>query len=213
MYTCLMQDSVLTVTPTSRYGKSFDTVRVETYFQLENQLPESEEFLVPSLKKIPEQDLQIFKAGKVQFAPMPKSVVAQEVQDYVLQVTTGNVEGVRSDALLGLSAMYMDAVKLEEITTGVYHLNYSYSIYPDEVDGYYYIHQLLPFKGFDMPRGTVRLTAVLPAGAVCDRDGTTGKDISGTVVSEEDAQTFANGLTVVSFLYQQDPEFIIKYRY
>ncbi len=208
-----MQDTVLTITPTSRYGKQYDTVRVETYFQLESSLPENEEFLVPGLKKIPEQDLEFFKAGKVQFAPIPKSVVVQEVQDYALQVANGSIEGVRSDALLGLSAMYMDPVKLEEISSGVYHLSYTYSIYPDDLDGHYYIYQTIPFKGFNMPRGTVRLTAVLPAGAVCDYDQTNGKDISGTVIVDDDSHSFSNGLSVVSFYYQVDPEFTIKYRY
>jgi hypothetical protein len=208
-----MQDTVLTITPTSRYGKEYDTVRVETYFQLETPLPENEEFLVPGLKKIPEQDLKFFQAGKIQFAPIPKSVVVQEVQDYALQVASGSVEGIRSDAMLGLSTMYMEPVKLEEISAGVYHLSYSYSVYPDEVDGQFYIHQTLPFKGFNMPRGTVRLTGVLPAGAVCDYDATNGKDISGTVIVDDDSHTFTNGLSVISFLYQVDPEFTIKYRY
>lgn len=90
MYNCLMQDAVLTITPTSRYGKQYDMVRVETYFQLESSLPENEEFLVPGLKKIPEHDLDFSKEGKVQFAPIPKSVVVQEVQDFA-QVANGSI--------------------------------------------------------------------------------------------------------------------------
>ncbi|WP_043933814.1 hypothetical protein [Bacillus sp. EB01] len=213
MYNCLMQDTVLTITPTSRYGKEFDTVRVETFFQLESPLPENEEFLVPGIKKIPDQDLRIFEAGKVQFAPIPKSVVIQEVQDFASQVASGSTDGVRLDALLGLSTMYMEPVKLEAITPGgIYHLSYAYSVYP-ETDGNFYIYQTLPFKGFNMTRGTVRLTAVLPAGAVCDYDATNGKDISGTIIVEDESRVFSNGLSVVSFLYQVDPEFTIKYRY
>ncbi len=51
---------------------------------------------------------------------------------------------------------------------------------------------------------------VLPAGTVCDYDVTNGKDISGTIVSEEEAHTFSNSLSVVSFVYQQDAEFTIN---
>jgi hypothetical protein len=45
----------------------------------------------------------------------------------------------------------------------VYHLSYQYSIYRNPIDGHFNIQQTLPFKGFDIPPGTVRFTTVLPA--------------------------------------------------
>ncbi len=212
MFKCLMQDTVITVTPTSRYGQEYDTARVETYFQLESALPENEEFLIPGMTKIPEEDLGLFRAGKFQFGPISKSVVVQEVQDYASQVASGSAEGIRTDIALGLATLYMQPVKLKQIGPNVYHLSYEYSIYRDPADDHFSIYQTLPFKGFDMPQGTVRFTTVLPAGVRLHSDATQGKDLVGNIIDDQ-SQTFANGMTVVSFFYQADPDFLIKYTY
>ncbi|QHA90166.1 hypothetical protein [Bacillus sp. N1-1] len=211
MYQCTMQDAVVTIVPTSRYGKEFDTATVQTYFQLSSQLPEEEEFLVPSLEKIPEEDLRLFRAGNVEFAPIPKSVVAQEIKDFQEQVASGNKEEAKSDAFLGLASLYMQPVKMQPVSGNVYQLNYQYSIYP-ESDGHFYVRATIPFRGFKMDRGTVRFTTVLPAGAKYDSEGTKGEAIQGQVL-EEQAETFQNGLTVLGFQYTVDPDFVVKYKY
>ncbi|MTH55380.1 hypothetical protein GKZ89_18470 [Bacillus mangrovi] len=209
---CLMQDTVITVTPTSRYGQVYDTARVETYFQLESTFPENEEFLVPSMEKIPDEDLRIFKEGKFEFGPIPKSTIVREVQDYALQVANGSAEGIRTDMALGLASLYMQPIKLKPIGPNVYHLSYEYSIYRDPVDDHFSIYQTLPFRGFDMPAGTVRFTTVLPAGVRLHSEATEGKDLVGNIIDDQ-SQTFSNGMTVVTFFYQSDPNFLIKYIY
>jgi hypothetical protein len=105
----------------------------------------------------------------------------------------------------------MTPIQLQPVGNNLYKISYDYSLYPDDQNNFF-IFTTLPFKGFNMPQGQVRLVVVLPTNAQIDPTDTTGTTPNGQTVEEQIANV-ANGRPVVSFFWQNDPDFTIKYRY
>lgn len=214
MYNCQLHESVLTVSPTYKYNGKYDLVHVEAIFQTTEPIPDSDIFFVPSLEEVPNHILEILRIGGFSFQPIPKSIVIQEIANFASTIDTENKAETISDAMLGIAAQYMNKVKMNHIGNNFYHLSYDYALMPNPSDGSFVIKATIPFKGFQMPRGgQVRLITVLPTGAQVNRDLTKGIIANNQVLEEQEPVNVANGRTVVSFFYQNDPDFTIVYRY
>lgn len=213
MPNCTLQEAVITITPTSRYGQPFDTAHVETIFVLDAPVPQGEVFLVPGDQLIPNEIMQVLRLAKLDFTPMPKSEVIANLSDFTQQVDQQNKEAAIADAALGLAAVYMKPIQFQPIpNTNFYRLSYDYTIYPD-ASGNFYVYAKLPFRSFQMPGGgQVRLIVVLPTGAQFDPAETKGIALNGQTVEEQQAVA-ANGRQVISFFWQNDPDFTVKYHY
>ncbi len=214
MYNCRNQETIITVIPTSRHGQPFDIARVEAMFQLDEQLPETETLLVPQMELIPQDLLQALKLLNVHLAPMPESYVNQALSDYAQETADPNRDKeTREDSAIGLVRKYLVKIPAQKVgTDNYYRVSYEYSLFPDE-NGFYNIYATLPFKGFNMPTGSqIRFITALPVGAQIDRDATRGTDLNQQLVDEQ-VTDVAAGRQIVSFFWQNDPDFVVKYRH
>lgn len=212
MYPCRIQEAVITVNPTSRYGQTFDIAHVETIFLMDNPIPENEIFLVPSDENIPVEILNLIRLAKVSFAPIPKSEITASISDLTQEVEQGQKEAVLTDTALSLAAVYMRPITFQPIGNNFYRLSYDYKLFPD-TSGNFYIYTKLPFRGFDMPQGSqVRFITVLPTGVQVDEAETKGIDLNQQIINEQLVDV-ASGRRIISFFWQNDPDFTIKYRY
>ncbi|UFT98109.1 hypothetical protein KO561_12945 [Radiobacillus kanasensis] len=209
-------ETIMTVTPTYAHNKHHDLVHVETFFRTTASIAEDEVFYVPGKEEVPSHILEILELGGFTFEPIVASEVTSQVSNFADVIAKGTKEEALADAMIGLGSKYLNAVKLKSIGEGTnfYHLSYDYALIP-ETDGSFVIQTTLPHKGFNMPTGgQVRFVVVLPAGAKCDRAATKG-EVPGTtqILEEPTPANVANGREVVSFFYQNDPKFTVKYKY
>ncbi|MHB1420828.1 MAG: hypothetical protein ACYCX4_14825 [Bacillota bacterium] len=213
MPNCSLQDAVITVTSASRYGLPYDLAHVETIFQLDSQLQPEDVFLVPGDQFIPNEIMNILRLAKLDFTPMSKSEVVANLSDFTQEVTEQNREAVIADAAIGLAAVYMKPVQFQQIgSSNLYRVSYDYTIFPNQ-DNNFYVYARLPFRSFPLSTGgQIRLVVVLPAGAQFDPAETQGVALNGQVIEEQQAVA-ANDKQVISFFYQNDPDFTVKYRY
>lgn len=211
-----LHETVMTVTPTSRYNLNHDIVHVETFFRTDKPVPEDEVFYVPGNDEVPAHILEILELGGFTFEPIVASEVAKQVSNFGEVIEKGTKEEALADAMIGLGSKYLNQINLKPVSkeTNLYRLSYEYALIPEE-DESFVIQTTLPHKGFNMPtRGQVRFVVVLPTSAKCDREVTQGKDPNSTqIIQEQTPANVANGREVVSFFYQNDPEFTVKYNY
>lgn len=215
MYNCKLQEAVITVSPTSRFGLDHDVAHVETFFLTDSPIPETEIFLIPHRELIPPEILQVLRLGKVNLLPIPKSEVLQNISDFPSEVAGAKRDEAIADAALGIAALYMQPISLKaEVQNqqgSLYRLSYDFTLYPD-TNGNFYIYTKLPLPGFTMVQGGhIRFITVLPSGAQYDPNETKGIALNNQVLEEQFAN-LVNG-QIIGFFWQNDPEFTIKYRY
>jgi len=214
MYDVQLHETVMTVSPTSRYNAKFDIVHVETIIKTAQPIPSEDIFFVPSMDKVPSHILEILELGGFCFEPIPMSEVTRQISNFEQAVKNGTKEETLADAMVGLGAKFMKQVKMTPIGDNFYRISYDFALMPED-DGSFVIQTTLPHKGFNMPRaGQVRFIVVLPTNAKCDRDATKGEvEGSHQIIDEPTPPNVANGRQVVSFFYQNDPKFTVKYKY
>jgi hypothetical protein len=212
MYTCVNQETLITIIPTSRHGQPYDIARVEALFQLNEPLTGNDPLLVPQMELIPKDILEMLKLSRVNLVPMPESYVTQALSDFAIESGDPNREQeTREDAMLGLVRKYLNKVTPQQIGTDYYYrVSYEYSVFPNE-QGSYFLYATVPFKGFNVPNGSqIRFISILPAGSTVI--STTGVDINSQAI-QADQDDVAQGKPVVSYFWQNDPDFMVEYRY
>ncbi|MGC4378272.1 hypothetical protein WD019_15290 [Fictibacillus sp. Mic-4] len=213
MYTCHNQETLITVIPTSRHGQPYDIARVEAIFQLDQPITENDLLLVPEMEKIPKDLLEMLKLSKVNLAPMPESYVNEALSDFAQESADPNRDRETSeDAMLGLVRRYLTKINPQQIGTDYfYRVSYEYSVFPNSQTGSFFLYAAVPFKGFNMPAGSqVRFISVLPTGSRVIN--ATGTDINSQPLSA-DMDDVAQGKPVVSYFWQNDPDFVVEYTY
>lgn len=219
MFNCKFHETVMTVIPASRYTPSHDhdLIHVESTFTTDAPIQDSDNiFFVPGTQPIPTDILNMINKGGFTFEPIPKSEVIKQVADYAQEISQNQQAAAVSDAVMGIATQqYMQQISMKAEPTGstFYHLSYDFILLPEN-DGTFELKAKLPYKGFDMPAGgQVRLIVVLPVGATCDTNATKGTLLNGQQIQEATPANVANGVQVVSFFYQNDPDFLVKYKY
>lgn len=212
MYNCSFIESIITVIDSKRHGKAYDTAHVEYLFSTNAPIPDTELFFVPRIELMPDNIISILKLGNFQFLPIPKSEIVNSLTNYLQEVQENKKDETLADSMIGISTSYMNTVKAETIGGNFYRLSYDYAIYP-ESDNSFIINAKLPLKGFSLPTGgQTRFITILPLNVKLDSAATKGVSLNNQEVQEQTANA-ANGRTVVSFFYQNDPDFTVKYNY
>lgn len=199
---------------TSRYGLSHDTVHVEILLNTTESIPLDLQWYVPAGINIPKAVLEIIKASNLQLYPMLSSNLTVGTEDIRIQAEEGNLTDVINDAakLFLLSVLKKSTLLPIEGSQNLYKLSYDYNLYPDS-EGNYELHVKLPFDGLTLnpSGGLVSVTAICPLSCTIDSVLTKGIDENGREITESVIQTENN--KVITFRYQLDPLFLVRYRY
>jgi hypothetical protein len=212
MYNCISQETLITVIPTSRHGQPYDIARVEATFQLDGPIMENDLLLVPQMELIPKRMLEMLKLSRVNLAPMPESYVTKALSDYEVESNDPNRDKeTEEDAMLGMVRKYLSKTVPQQIGSDYfYRVSYEYTIFPNESQSYF-LYAAVPFKGFELPtHGQIRFICLLPTGSRII--ATTGKDINSQQL-QADVDDVAQGKPVISYFWQNDPDFEVEYTY
>jgi hypothetical protein len=208
LYNCNTVESIITII----HGQTYDTAHVEYLFSTTTPISPDELFFVPGTQLIPDNIMKILKLGNFQFVPIPKSEVVNSLNNYLQEVQEGKKDETLADSMIAISTSYMNTIKATSIGANLYRLAYDYAIYP-ETDGNFIVYSKLPVQGFSLPAGgQTRFITILPINAKYDSAATRGVAFNNPDIQEQ-ATNAANGRTVLSFFYQNDPDFTVKYRY
>lgn len=210
------QDAMIIVNGTSRYNSNaFDTVLVKTFLKTDE--PILDEYYVPSGVTASPALLDFLKLQNLEVTPFKASTLLAGTEDIQTVALNGDPNGTLEDAskLVLLSLLKKSALVPVAGSTNLYELTYEYKIFPLVSQGLadaYEFQIRVPFDGLNMPNGSrVEVTAILPRGAVVNESETHGKDINGVEIAESLYDLPVVNRKAVSFAYQTDPLFTIRY--
>lgn len=213
-----LQDVMLIVNGTSRYNNnSFDTVTVKTTIQTDE--PIQSEYYVPSGVTVTPGILEVLKLQNLEVTPFQASTLLAGTEDIQTQAINGNPAGTLEDAakLLLLSVLKKTSLVPIAGSTNAYELSYEYKIFPLASSGHpdsYEFQIRVPFDGLGMgPGGRVEVTVLLPRFAELEPNETRGVDLNGNEISEISYELPNVNRKAITFAYQNDPLFTIRYRH
>lgn len=213
-----LQDVSVVINGTSRYNENaFDTVHVETLLVMDEPIPAEETWYVPNGSSIPVEVLNFFKIAGIDMNPKKASTILQGTEDIREQAEGENLSGVIEDAARFMLRAVLKKSPLTAISgsPNTYLLSYDYKIYPINNTNDYEFNIRVPFDGLAVASngGRVQLTILTPIGAQIDSSLTKGIDENGQEISELVSPVPNVNRQIVSFAYQIDPDFIVRYRY
>jgi len=213
-----LQDATVVINNTSRYNnKQYDTVRVETLLTTTEALPNEMTWYVPSGTSIPPEVASLFKAKNIRMFPQREETLLKGTEDIIEQSKAENVLGVLEDASNLLLRAVLKETPLTPITgsPNTYTLSYEYKLFPiDTENNTFEFFIILPFDGLAVAQGgRVQMTILTPIGAKIDPNETKGIADTGEEISEMVADITHTNRQVVSFGWQNDPAFTVRYSY
>ncbi|OMD43472.1 hypothetical protein [Paenibacillus odorifer] len=213
-----LQDVIIFVNGTSRYnGNTFDTVLVKTTIKTDE--PILDEYYVPSGVTAPPAILELLRLQNLEVTPFKASTLLQGTEDIQEEAANGNPAGTLEDAakLLLLSILKKSTLVPVSGSVNLYELTYEYKIYPFTTQGLPNTYELqirVPFDGLGMPNGSrVEVSVVLPRFAEVDTTATQGRDLQGLEITELVYEMPNVNRKAVTFAYQLDPLFTIRYNH
>lgn len=211
-----LQDATVVINNTSRFNQNqYDTVRVETLLKTKQPLPAETTWYVPNGTSIPPQVSEVFKALNIRMFPQKRESIMGGTEDIHEQAEQGNAIEVLDDASKLLLRAVLKEVALTPIagSTNTYTLSYEYKLYPTKENKFeFYI--ILPFDGLKVASGgRVQMTILAPIGAKVDPNATKGIAENGQEIKELISHIQHTNRQVVSFGWQNDPEFTVVYSY
>lgn len=213
-----IQDVMLIVNGTSRYNNNtFDTVTVKTTIQTDE--PIQEEYYVPSGVTVTPGILEVLKLQNLEVTPFKASTLLVGTEDIQTQALNGNPAGTLEDAakLLLLSVLKKTSLAPISGSTNAYELTYEYKIFPLISTGNpesYEFQIRVPFDGLGIANGgRIEVTVLLPRFAEIEPNETRGVDINGNEISEICYDLPSVNRKAITFAYQNDPLFTIRYRH
>lgn len=211
-----LQDVMIFVNGTSRYNNAFDTVLVKTF--LHSDEPIQDEYYVPSGVSANPEILKILDLQGLEVTPFKANTLLQGTEDIQEQAINGNPSETLSDAakLLLLSLMKKSQLIPVAGSKNTYELTYEYKIFPQQENANSYEFEIrVPFDGLGIhPQGgRVEVTVVLPRMAELDGSLTKGVDEQGAEINEIPYPTPNVNRQIVTFAYQKDPLFTIRYNH
>lgn len=212
-----LQDVTIFVNGTSRYNKNaFDTVLVKTLLQSDE--PITDEYYVPSGVTANPDIFKILDLQGLEITPFRASTLLEGTEDIQEQALNGNPSETLSDAakLLLLSLMKKSQLVPVVGSKNTYELTYEYKIFPlKENPNSYQFEIRVPFDGLGIhPQGgRVEVTVILPRMAQVDGNLTKGVDEQGVEIQEVLYPTPNVNRQIVTFSYQKDPLFTIRYNH
>lgn len=215
-----LQDATVVINNTSRFNnKQYDTVRVETLLTTTEPLPNEMTWYVPSGTSIPPEVASLFKAKNIRMFPQREETLLKGTEDIREEAQAENVLGVLEDASKLLLRAVLKEVPLSPIagSPNTYTLSYEYKLFPLNVDSEnnnFEFYIVLPFDGLEVAQGgRVQMTILTPIGAKINPSDTRGIAENGQEISEMVSDIPHTNRQVVSFAWQNDPEFFVRYSY
>lgn len=212
-----LQDLTAIIHATSRSNNQFDLVHVETLLQTSEPIPPEMSWFVPNGSSIKPEIAEFFKANNIKMYPMSEQKILEGTPDIIEQAKQGNTDDVEKDASMLLLRSVMKTSNLELVTgtTNVYRIVYNYKIYPlANTTNTFNFNVCLPFDGLTVQAGgQIKMSIMLPLGAQVDPDATQGAVVGGQPIQELITPITNVGRAIVSFQYQNDPDFTIQYHY
>ena len=214
-----LQDLTAVINGTSQYGVGYDTVHVETLLVTDEPILATSAWYVPTGLTVPPAVLEIFKISKLKMYPQSESTLLSGIDDIKDQAIAGNLQEVLNDASRLLLLSVLKKVNMSPLvgSSNTYTLTYDYKIYPANIGVVptYEFNVLLPFDTLTLSTGgKVQVTVLTPIGAKINLQETKGLVIPSNAEIQEEVSTSSQARrSTVSFAYQNDPEFIIKYNY
>ncbi|MDD7795909.1 hypothetical protein [Clostridium sp. 'White wine YQ'] len=214
-----LQDLTAIITGTSQYGAGYDTVHVETLLVTDEPISSEAAWYVPNGSTVPPAVLEIFKISNLKMYPQSEATLLNGVDDIKQQALSGNLQEVINDSSRLLLLSILKKIQLNPVpsATNTYLLTYDYKLYP--LDGVqvptFEFQVLLPFDTLILsPGGRVQVTVLTPIGAKINQQETKGTVIpSNAELQEEVSVSSQSRRATISFAYQNDPEFVVKYNY
>lgn len=210
-----IQNVKATITETSNYGATSDLVHVDMLIQTTESIPTNKYWYVPNGSSIPPAAQEMFKATNISMYPMSEEKLLQGTEDIKTAAEGGDINNVMMDASKFIMMSILKKVALVPVpeTTNIYVLSYDYKVFKNS-DNAFEFRIVLPFDGLELvPGGKVQLTVVMPTNACINTAATKGITQDGQELVESIMKTESTNQQIVSFAYQNDPEFIIQYRY
>jgi hypothetical protein len=211
-----MQDVMIYVNGTSRFNNnSFDTALVKTTIHTDE--PILDEYYVPSGVTASPALLELLKLQNLEVSPFKASTLLAGTEDIQEQALNGNPAGTLEDAskLLLLSVLKKASLVPVAGSTNLYELSYEYKIFPmtnQDLPNTYEFQIRVPFDGLGMVAGSrVEVSAILPRMVEVDPNATQGRDTNGAEISELIYELPNVNRKAVTFAYQLDPLFTIRY--
>ena len=101
---------------------------------------------------------------------------------------------------------------LKTLTHEIVYHTYDYKIFPDENNFDFIVE--LPFNGLGVAvGGVVQMTIIMPLNSTINQEITEGVTINGEKIEEFITVIPEINRNIVSFRYQNDPKFTIRYHY
>ncbi|PET71580.1 hypothetical protein COJ46_21890 [Bacillus sp. AFS077874] len=213
-----LQDVSVIINGTSRYnGNQYDTVHVETLLVMDEPIPSEETWYVPNGNSVPPEVLNFFKISGIDMNPKKASTILAGTEDIQTESEEGNLQGVIEDSARFMLRAILKKAPLTPISgsPNTYLLSYDYKIYPINNSSDYEFTIRVPFDGLKIAEngGRVQLSIITPIGAQIDESLTKGIDENGQEISELVVPVSNVNRQIVSFAYQIDPDFTVRYRY
>jgi hypothetical protein len=198
-------------------GGKYDLVHVENIIQTDEPIPQDKFWYVPNgVTSNPIADM-IFNAKNMSMYPMSEDELLVGTSDVIDQAKAGSFDGVLEDTskLMMMSLMKKQALEPITGTTNMYRLSYDYKIFPQvNTTNIFDFKVQLPFSGIGVAAGgKVQMTVIMPLNSQVDPIVTEGVDLNGLKIEELITPINNIGRNIVSFMYQNDPIFTIRYHY
>jgi hypothetical protein len=209
------QDVTVVVNGSSRYnGNQYDSVMVQTTIITESPLTES--YYVPAGVSLPNPALELIKLQGLEYRPYRASVLTEGTENIIQSSLAGDSTDTLSDSAKLILLSALKERQLEQVAqvgnSYIYELKYDYKIFPLINSQEYQFEIRLPFDGIQMTNGSrVQLTVLTPSGAVVNSVDTKGIDENGQEIQEMVQQLQNTNRSIVSFNYQLDPHFTVRY--
>lgn len=198
-------------------GGQYDLVHVENIIQTDVPIPTDKFWFVPNgVTSNPVADV-VFKAKNMSMYPISEEELLKGTEDIIAQARSGSFDGVLEDSSKLMMMSLMKKQALEPITgaTNCYRLAYDYKLFPVlNAPNTFDFKVQLPFSGLGVATGgIVQMTIIMPLNSRIDPNVTEGTDINGQKIQEVTTLIPNIGRNVISFKYQNDPMFTIRYLY
>ena len=210
------QEFTALIQPTSQYGLNYDTVHVETLFKTDNVVPPEISWYIPSGVSIPPLVLELYQISSqdLPMYPVLAETLLKDTEDIREQAAQGNFQDTAKDAakLLLLSVLKKATISPVPGTNNIYLVSYDFKLYKNQ-QGFFDLMFQIPFDGFGFPAGgQVKANIILPEGVKVDEAKTKGIATNGAEIQEVNGSA-PTGRPIISFIYQNDPNFIVSYSY
>lgn len=217
----VLQDCTAIINNTSRYNnKQYDTVHVETLLVTDQPIQQELSWYVPKGVSLPPEIAQLLKTQQLKMFPQREDTLLSGTEDIIDQSKQGNLAEVISDASKLILRATLEKKTLTPIAgaSNVYMLSYDYKLYPlhdvDPNNNTFEFYIVLPFDGLELAgNGRVQMTILTPIQAQIDTNATKGIAHTGQEISEMVYDIPHTQRKAISFAWQQDPEFIVRYHY